>query len=72
MALTGLCITLYNCETGEIIHYETNNTGLAQTVVSTVGLGNVAQINDPTNFPNTYYTIADCIVTGKQIGRAHV
>jgi hypothetical protein len=57
MAITGLCITLYNCDTGETIHYETNNTGLAQTVISNVGLGNVVQINDPTNFPSTYYNI---------------
>jgi hypothetical protein len=57
MAITGLCITLYNCETGETIHYETYNTGLAQSVIDSIGIGNVGEINDPANFPNTYYTI---------------
>lgn len=59
MAINGLCVTLVSCSTGDIIHYETTNTTAANAALSSIGLGNVAQITDPSNFPDTYYTFVD-------------
>lgn len=59
MAINGLCITLVSCSTGDVIHYETTNTAAANAAISSIGLNNVAEIADLSNFPDTYYTIVD-------------
>lgn len=52
-----ICITLYDCQTGQEIYYETQNTSTANQIISAVGIGNVVQITDPANFPNQYYIL---------------
>ena len=55
------CITLYDCQNDNTVHYETSNTAAAAQIISDVGIGNVVEITDTANFPSIYYIlVAGC------------
>lgn len=56
MAIAGVCITFISCKDNSIIYYQTYNTDI-MTLISDIGIGGIVQINDPANFPDTYYTL---------------
>lgn len=52
------CFTLISCRTSEVLHYSVCNPPLVNAFLSTVSIGDVIEINDPTRFPEQYYTLA--------------
>lgn len=57
------CITLVSCRTGEVIHYNTCNTASAGTFLSTITIGDIIEINDPSLFPEQYYRLTSSCTT---------
>lgn len=58
MSTVTFCVSLVSCRTNTEINYSTGSNNVYPTVVS-IGVGGVVQINDPANFPDTYYTITN-------------
>lgn len=59
------CVTLVSCRTSETVHYFTCNTADVGNFLSTVTIGDVIEINDPSSFPEQYYTLTSaCLSPG--------
>jgi hypothetical protein len=59
-----ICVTLNSCLTGQPVYYYTCKQTAAQvTFLSSLITGQLLEINDPTNFPETFYTFQTfCLV----------
>jgi hypothetical protein len=66
MTSSCICVTLNSCLTGQPVYYYTCKQSSAQTVFITgLAQGQLIEINDAANFPETYYTFQSfCTVPG--------
>ena len=66
MTTSCICVTLNSCLTGLPVYYYTCKQSSAQTVFITgLAQGQLIEINDAANFPETYYTFQSfCTIPG--------
>ena len=66
MTSACICVTLNSCLTGQPVYYYTCKQSAAQvTFLSGLIPGQLIEINDPANFPETYYTFQSfCTIPG--------
>jgi len=57
------CINLVSCRTSETVRYFSCDTGTIGNFLSTITIGDVIEINDPSLFPEQYYTLTSACIT---------